>query len=146
MCTLHRTLSSLQKWLGLACVHTSPDPFAEVARSSLWDQDRDYEQEPQDYWLGLPHVSAFFQPDVTRHYHTKEKFRCYEAQIEESEKAGSRRESNPGHLARVLSITCTILDELSQVLSHHTCISFGNQILEVWKLGHIQTFRGYMAQ
>ena len=29
----------------------------------------------------------------------KEKFRCYEAQIEESEKAGSRRESNPGHLA-----------------------------------------------
>ena len=28
-----------------------------------------------------------------------EKFRCYEAKIEESEKAGSRRESNPGHLA-----------------------------------------------
>ena len=25
-------------------------------------------------------------------------FRCYEAKIEESEKAGSRRESNPGHL------------------------------------------------
>ena len=25
-------------------------------------------------------------------------FRCYEAQIEESEKVGSRRESNPGHL------------------------------------------------
>ena len=29
----------------------------------------------------------------------KEKFRCYEAKIEESEKASSRRESNPGHLA-----------------------------------------------
>ena len=29
----------------------------------------------------------------------KEKFRCCEAQIEESEKASSRRESNPGHLA-----------------------------------------------
>ena len=29
----------------------------------------------------------------------KQKFRCYEAKIEESEKAGSRRESNPGHLA-----------------------------------------------
>ena len=29
----------------------------------------------------------------------KEKFRCYEAKIEESEKAGSHRESNPGHLA-----------------------------------------------
>ena len=26
-------------------------------------------------------------------------FRCYEAKIEESEKAGSCRESNPGHLA-----------------------------------------------
>ena len=25
-------------------------------------------------------------------------FRCYEAKIEESEKAGSHRESNPGHL------------------------------------------------
>ena len=25
-------------------------------------------------------------------------FRCYEVKIEESEKAGSRRESNPGHL------------------------------------------------
>ena len=25
----------------------------------------------------------------------KQKFRCYEAKIEESEKAGSRRESNP---------------------------------------------------
>ena len=29
----------------------------------------------------------------------KQKFRCYEAKIEESEKAGSRWESNPGHLA-----------------------------------------------
>ena len=26
-------------------------------------------------------------------------FRCYEAKIEESEKAGSRWESNPGHLS-----------------------------------------------
>ena len=26
------------------------------------------------------------------------KFRCYEAKVEESENAGSRRESNPGHL------------------------------------------------
>ena len=26
-------------------------------------------------------------------------FRCYEAKIEESEKAGSHRESNPGHLS-----------------------------------------------
>ena len=33
-------------------------------------------------------------------YHlSKEKFRCYKAKIEESEKTGSRRESNPGHLA-----------------------------------------------
>ena len=29
----------------------------------------------------------------------KEKLRCYEAKIEESEKSGSHRESNPGHLA-----------------------------------------------
>ena len=27
-------------------------------------------------------------------------FRCYEGKIEESEKAGSRQESNPGHLAQ----------------------------------------------
>ena len=31
-------------------------------------------------------------------YTHKEEFRCYEAKIEESEKAGSHRESNPGHL------------------------------------------------
>ena len=30
----------------------------------------------------------------------------------------------------------TTLDELSEGSSHHTCISFGIQILEVWKLGH----------
>ena len=29
-------------------------------------------------------------------------FRCYEVKIEESEKAGSRRESNPGHLWRIV--------------------------------------------
>ena len=33
------------------------------------------------------------------HVGIKRIFRCYEAKIEESEKAGSRRESNPGHLA-----------------------------------------------
>ena len=27
-------------------------------------------------------------------------FRCYEGKIEKSEKAGSRQESNPGHLAQ----------------------------------------------
>ena len=33
-------------------------------------------------------------------------FRCYEAKIEESEKAGSRRESNPGHLLLDLPVLC----------------------------------------
>ena len=33
----------------------------------------------------------------------KEKFKCYEAKIEESEKAGSHRESNPGDLACMCS-------------------------------------------
>ena len=44
----------------------------------------------------------------------KQKFRCYEAKIEESEKAGSRRESNPGHLACAAS--ALPLHELRQVL------------------------------
>ena len=37
--------------------------------------------------------------NVCKNLQVKEKFKCYEAQIEESEKASSRRESNPGHLA-----------------------------------------------
>ena len=36
--------------------------------------------------------------NLTSHW-KKEKFRCYEAKTEESEKAGSRWESHPGHLA-----------------------------------------------
>ena len=34
------------------------------------------------------------------------KFRCYEAKIEESEKAGSCQESNPGHLWLELPVLC----------------------------------------
>ena len=34
------------------------------------------------------------------------KFTCYEAKIEESEKAGSRQESNPGHLWLELPVLC----------------------------------------
>ena len=33
-------------------------------------------------------------------------FRCYETKIEKSEKAGSRRESNPGHLGLELPVLC----------------------------------------
>ena len=33
-------------------------------------------------------------------------FRCYEAKIEESEKAGSHRESNPGHLWLETPVFC----------------------------------------
>ena len=59
----------------------------------------------------------------------KEKFRCYEAKIEESEKASSRRESNPGHLVcaasplplsydnRTTTCTCTGGTEMPQL--HH---------------------------
>ena len=36
----------------------------------------------------------------------REKFRCYEATIEESEKAGSRWESNPGDLWLVQPALC----------------------------------------
>ena len=43
----------------------------------------------------------------------KQKFRCYEAKIEESEKAGSRRESNPGHLACAASALPLSYDNLS---------------------------------
>ena len=57
-------------------------------------------------FTGLSFFSSLAEPDS----HTKSErlaprdcfsgvneFRCYEAKIEESEKAGSRRESNPGH-------------------------------------------------
>ena len=33
-------------------------------------------------------------------------FRCYEAKIEESEKDGSRQESNPGHLWLEAPVLC----------------------------------------
>ena len=39
-------------------------------------------------------------------------FRCYEAKIEESEKAGSRQESNPGHLWLEPPVLC---DQPSQL-------------------------------
>ena len=41
-------------------------------------------------------LSGFLRTLASRN---KEKFRCYEVKIEESEKAGSHLESNPGHLA-----------------------------------------------
>ena len=44
-------------------------------------------------------IMTFFVLRTLASRWNKQKFRCYEAKIEESEKAGSRRESNPGHLA-----------------------------------------------
>ena len=49
----------------------------------------------------------------------KEKFRCYEAQIEESEKAGSRRESNPGHLACAASTLPLSYDNRTTTSPHN---------------------------
>ena len=45
----------------------------------------------------------------------------YEAKIEESEKAGSRRESNPGHLACAAMTTGAVVNVApSSVLTAHT--------------------------
>ena len=49
----------------------------------------------------------------------KEKFRCYEAQIEESEKAGSRRESNPGHPACAASALPLSYDNRTTTTPHN---------------------------
>ena len=49
----------------------------------------------------------------------KEKFRCYEAQIEESEKASSHRESNPGHLACAASALPLSYDNRTTTSPHN---------------------------
>ena len=49
----------------------------------------------------------------------KQKFRCYEAKIEESEKAGSRRESNPGHLACAASALPLSYDNRTTTSPHN---------------------------
>ena len=57
----------------------------------------------QQVFPGLNHASFLLLRTLASHWN-KEMFRCYEAKIEESEKAGSRRESNPGHLACAIHI------------------------------------------
>ena len=61
--------------------------------------------------------------DVERNSHgkqfIKQKFRCYEAKIEESEKAGSRRESNPGHLACAASALPLSYDNRTTTSPHN---------------------------
>ena len=49
----------------------------------------------------------------------KEKFRCYEAKIEESEKAGSRRESNPEHLVCAASVLPLSYDNQTTTSPHN---------------------------
>ena len=49
----------------------------------------------------------------------KEKFRCYEAKIEESEKAGSHRESKPGHLACAASALPLSYDNRTTTSTHN---------------------------
>ena len=49
----------------------------------------------------------------------KQKFRCYEAIIEESEKAGSRWESNPGHLACAASALPLSYDNRTTTSPHN---------------------------
>ena len=48
-----------------------------------------------------------------------QKFRCYEAKIEESEKAGSRWESNPGHLACAASALPLSYDNQTTTSPHN---------------------------
>ena len=47
------------------------------------------------YIAALSVITTAIVSKNEEHYN---KFGCYEAKIEESEKAGSRRESSPGHL------------------------------------------------
>ena len=52
----------------------------------------------------VSHCMGQEAPTLVVRRHSKEKLnRCYEARIEESENAGSHRESNPDHLACVVS-------------------------------------------
>ena len=49
-------------------------------------------------WCILFHVLSLMEPRLLSSIMLINEFRCYEAKIEEGEKAGSRQESNPGHL------------------------------------------------
>ena len=49
----------------------------------------------------------------------KEKFRCFEAIIEESEKADSRQESNPGHMACAASALPLSYDNQTTTSPHN---------------------------
>ena len=61
-------------------------------------------------YCGLLHITAVFVQCFLQAFHVEQicttgtylvrEFRCYEVKIEESEKAGSRQESNPGHLCQ----------------------------------------------
>ena len=46
------------------------------------------------------------EADTKQVYISINEFRCYEVKIEESEKGGSHRESNPGHLWLVPPVLC----------------------------------------
>ena len=59
------------------------------------------------------------QRTISNRPRCKQKFRCYEAKIEESEKAGSRQESNPGHLACAASALPLSYDNRTTTSPHN---------------------------
>ena len=78
-----------------------------------WDKDRQGLGQQQ----GKEHTRNMLKTLASRW--NKQKFRCYEAKIEESEKAGSRRESNPGHLACAASALPLSYDNRTTTSPHN---------------------------
>ena len=78
-----------------------------------WNNHRIRKSTMAETLGGIPEF-LYFAPT-----HCGQKFRCYEAKIEESEKAGSRRESNPGHLACAASALPLSYDNRTTTSPHN---------------------------
>ena len=94
-CTGGTEMSQLQTW----------QPLSMCCQNSVWDQPENSLHQERTY------AEWFSQSKCSEHLASCwNKFRCYEAKIEESEKAGSHLESNPGHLACAASALPPELD------------------------------------
>ena len=88
-------------------------------KMEMWKREREREWE----WEETPKTNFKILDWSAYSNVIKQKFRCYEAKIEESEKesekAGSRRESNPGHLAYAASALPLSYDNRTTTSPHN---------------------------
>ena len=91
-------------------------------------------------YCGLLHITAVFVQCFLQAFHVEQicttgtylvrEFRCYEVKIEESEKAGSRWESNPGHLELpVLCHWATVTGQPPAFTIFYMCCTGGTECL-----------------